>query len=211
MADVVLPAFATLFVVIDPLGLVPVFVALTADYDVAERRRIALRAILIAGLVLLAFALFGDALLGLLGIGLPAFRIAGGLMLLLIALEMVFERRTSRRSRSAQRARAAGAWEEITVFPLAVPLLAGPGAITSILLLMSRHQGDLAMQAVILAVLFVVLVLCLLIFWLAAPIDRLLGPVVTNVITRLLGIILAALAVQYVVDGVSEVWLAGRP
>jgi multiple antibiotic resistance protein len=140
MLDVALHAFTTLFVVIDPLGLVPVLLALTIGVAAAERRRMALKGTLIAAVILLGFALFGEPLLRLLGIGLPAFRTAGGVMLLLIALEMVFERRTDRRSRSADELKSVGGPDDISVFPLAIPLLSGPGAITSIMLLMARRR-----------------------------------------------------------------------
>jgi multiple antibiotic resistance protein len=210
MLDVILHAFTTLFVVIDPLGLVPVLLALTAGMPAAERRRMALKGALIAGVILLAFALFGDTLLGLLGIGLPAFRTAGGVMLLLIALEMVFERRADRRSRSADELRDVGGHDDISVFPLAIPLLSGPGAIASIMLLMARFEGDLRAQALVIVVLLAVILLCIVIFLFVEPLERLLGPTLTHVISRLLGILLAALAVQYIFDGISAAWLAVR-
>ena len=146
MVDIALHAFTTLFVVIDPLGLVPVLLALTAGMAAADRRRMALKGALIASLILLAFGLIGERLLGLLGIGLAAFRIAGGMMLLLIALEMVFERRIARRSRSADELREVGGHDDLAVFPLAIPLLSGPGAIASIMLLMDRQQNDLVVR-----------------------------------------------------------------
>ena len=210
MLDVILHAFTTLFVVIDPLGLVPVLLALTTGMPAAERRRMALKGTLIAGVILLAFALFGDSLLGLLGIGLPAFRTAGGVMLMLIALEMVFERRSDRRSRSADELRDVGGHDDISVFPLAIPLLSGPGAIASIMLLMARFEGDLTAQALVIVVLLVVIALCVAIFLFVEPLERLLGPNLTHVISRLLGILLAALAVQYIFDGISAAWLAPR-
>jgi multiple antibiotic resistance protein len=209
MLDSALQAFTTLFVVIDPLGLVPLLLALTVGVPAAERRRMALKGTLIATLILLGFALLGEPLLELLGIGLPAFRIAGGVMLLLIALEMVFQRRTDRRSRSADELRDVGGHADISVFPLAIPLLSGPGAITSIMLLIARHEGDLAAQAVVLAMLLVVMALCVAIFLFVEPLERLLGPTLTHVISRLLGILLAALAVQYVLDGLRNAFGIG--
>jgi multiple antibiotic resistance protein len=209
MLDVALHAFTTLFVVIDPLGLVPVLLALTIGVDAAERRRMALKGTLIAAVILLGFALLGEPLLRLLGIGLPAFRTAGGVMLLLIALEMVFERRTDRRSRSADELKSVGGPDDISVFPLAIPLLSGPGAITSIMLLMARHEGDVAAQAVVVAVLLLVMALCVLIFLFVEPLERLLGPTLAHVISRLLGILLAALAVQYVFDGLRNAFGIG--
>lgn len=209
MLDVVLHAFTTLFVVIDPLGLVPVLLALTAGAAAADRRRMALRGTLIATVILLAFALVGDPLLDLLGIGLPAFRTAGGVMLLLIALEMVFERRADRRSKSANELRDVGGHDDISVFPLAIPLLSGPGAIASIMLLMARYEGDLAAQTVVVGVLLSVMALCIVIFLFVEPIERLLGPTLTHVVSRLLGILLAALAVQYMFDGLRNAFGLG--
>ncbi len=204
MLDIVLHAFTTLFVVIDPLGLVPVLLALTAGMAAADRRRMALKGAMIASLILLGFGLVGERLLGLLGIGLAAFRTAGGLMLLLIALEMVFERRIDRRSRSADELREVGGHDDLAVFPLAIPLLSGPGAIASIMLLMDRYQDNPIGQAIVLAALVAVLALCVLILLLLEPLERLLGPTLTHVISRLLGILLAALAVQYVLDGLRS-------
>ena len=209
MLDIVLQTFTTLFVIIDPLGLLPVLLALTPGVRAAERRRMALRGSLLAAAILLGFALVGERVLGLLGIGLPAFRTAGGVMLLLIALEMVFERRTERRSRSADALKLVGGPDDISVFPLAIPLLAGPGAITSVMLLMARHQGDLGAQATVVAVLLVVMALCVVIFLLVEPLARLLGPTLTHVVSRLLGILLAALAVQYVFDGLRNAFDLG--
>jgi multiple antibiotic resistance protein len=204
MLDIVLHAFTTLFVVIDPLGLVPVLLALTAGMAARDRRRMALKGALIASLILLGFGLIGERLLALLGIGLAAFRIAGGVMLLLIALEMVFERRVDRRSRAADELREVGGHDDLAVFPLAIPLLSGPGAIASIMLLMDRYQDNLAGQAVVLAALAAVIALCVVVLLLLEPLERLLGPTLTHVISRLLGILLAALAVQYVLDGLRS-------
>lgn len=209
MLDIALQAFTTLFVVIDPLGLVPLLLALTVGAPAAERRRMALRGTLIAAVILLGFALLGEIVLDLLGIGLPAFRTAGGVMLLLIALEMVFQRRTDRRLRSADELRDVGGHADISVFPLAIPLLSGPGAITSIILLMARHEGDIAAQTVVIAMLLVVMALCVAIFLFVEPLERLLGPTLTHVISRLLGILLAALAVQYIFDGLRNAFGIG--
>lgn len=207
MTDAVASAFVTLFVAIDPVGVLPVFLALTAGTDAARRRRVAIRGTLIGGGVLLAFALIGDGLLAALGIGLPAFRIAGGLMLLAIAFEMVFERRALRRTRSAEGARDDPAHEDVAVFPIAIPMVAGPGAITAVVLLMGRHQGDPLGQGMVLAVLAVVLALTLLTFLLARPIERLIGATGTTIASRLLGILLAALAMQFILDGVDAALL----
>ncbi len=209
MVDVVLHAFTTLFVVIDPPGLLPVLLALTPNMAPAVRRRMAFKGTLLATLILLGFALGGEALLGVLGIGLPAFRTAGGVMLLLIALEMVFERRTERRSRSADELKTIGDPDDISAFPLAIPLLAGPGAITSVMLLMARYEGDLAAQAAVVIVLLGVMASCIVIFALIEPLARLLGATLTHVLSRLLGILLGALAVQYIFDGLRNAFDLG--
>jgi len=200
MLEVALTAFTSLFVVIDPLGNLPIFVALTGDLDRAGKRAVALRGVAIAGGVLLLFALAGDALLRLLGIGLPAFRIAGGLMLLLIALEMVFERRLTRKSRTAGEIAAAPTPRDLAVFPIGIPLVAGPGSITSILLLAGRAT-DGAQTAVVLSMLAIVLLVSLTLFLLGEGIERAVGDTTIAIVSRLLGILLAALAVQYVLDG----------
>jgi multiple antibiotic resistance protein len=159
--------------------------------------------------ILLAFALVGEGLLGVLGISLPAFRTAGGVMLLLIALEMVFERRTERRTRSADELKTVGHPDDLSVFPLAVPLLAGPGAITSVILLMARYEGDLVAQTAVVVVLLAVMASCIGFFALIEPLARLLGATLTHVISRLLGILLGALAVQYVFDGLRNAFGLG--
>ncbi len=215
-SEIVATSFATLFVVIDPIGLVPLFLALTPQSDKAERRRIAWRAMLASLVVLVIFALFGDAVLSFLGIGLPAFRIAGGILLFVLALEMLFEKRTARRERNVAEAQAEHAAdtqgpsgaseddEDISVFPLAVPLIAGPGAITSILLLMSHHQGDYAAQALVVAVMVAVLALTLVFFLAAGWFGHHLGPTLIRALTRVLGVILAALAMQFILTGLQN-------
>jgi len=204
MTEVAITAFVTLFVVLDPLGNLPIFVALTRGESNAHRRWMALKGTGIAGLVLVLFALVGARLLGLMGIGLPAFRAAGGLMLMVIAFEMVFERRNPRRSRTADRIASEAQERDISVFPVAIPLIAGPGSITSILLLMGRYQDSPALQGVVMVDMVLVLLVSLLLFLLAGPIERIVGETVIAVSSRLLGILLAALSVQYVFDGLRE-------
>ena len=204
MVETALTAFATLFVVIDPFGNLPIFVALTSGESAAHKRRMAVKGVLIAACVFAFFALIGARLLDLLGIGLPAFRTAGGLMLMVIAFEMVFETRNPRRSRTADKIAAESSPRDISVFPIAVPLVSGPGSITSLILLLSRYAGEPASQGIVLVMLAVVLVISCLLFLLAGPIERALGETVIDVITRLLGILLAALAVQFVFDGIWE-------
>ncbi|MBT2134814.1 MarC family protein [Croceibacterium sp. LX-88] len=201
MIELFLSAFVTLFVVLDPPGCAPIYAALTTGASPAQKRSMAMRACLIAGVILVIFALFGQDLLGALHIELDAFRAAGGVMLFLIALDMVFEKRTQRREARAEKIRETPEIEDVAVFPMAMPMLAGPGAIASIMLLTSTAQGVQG-TLVVLAALVSVLVLVLLALLAASPLMRLVGAQVEAVITRLLGVLLAALAAQYVIDGV---------
>lgn len=201
MIELFLSAFVTLFVVIDPPGCAPIYAGLTTGASGAQRRSMAIRAVIIAGLILLVFALFGQQLLGALHIELDAFRAAGGIMLFLIALDMVFEKRTQRREERAEKVRATPEVEDVSVFPMAMPMLAGPGAIASIMLLQGQAAG-IEGTVVVLAALAAVLLLTLLALLAASPLMRLVGAQVEAVITRLLGVLLAALAAQYVIDGV---------
>lgn len=193
-------SFTTLFVVIDPIGLVPMFVALTEGMDGRARRKIALRACLIAALLLAGFCLGGEAILTFLGIGFPAFRIAGGLLLFLIAIEMLFEKRTERREKEVVGANL----PDPSVFPLATPLIAGPGAMASIVLLAGQTGGSIDGIAVILAALMAVIILVFIGFSAGGLMERAFGNTGVKVITRLLGILLAALSVQFVIDGLRD-------
>ena len=207
MIELFISAFVTLFVVIDPPGCAPIFAGLTSTAPPAAARRMALRACVIATLILLVFALFGEKLLGALHIELNSFRIAGGIMLFLIAIDMVFEKRTERREKRAEEVRTAAEVDDVSVFPLAIPMIAGPGSIATIMLLMSRAQGIEA-TLVILAALVAVMVLSLAALLAAGPIMRLVGAKAEAVVTRLLGVLLAALAAQYVIDGLRAVMTA---
>ena len=200
MFELFMSAFVTLFVVIDPPGCAPIYAGLTTNATAAARRSMAFRACLIAAVILLGFALFGEALLAAMHIGLDAFRVAGGIMLFVIALEMVFEKRTERRNDRADKVREDPQHEDVSVFPMAMPMLAGPGAIASIMLLSSNAQG-IEGTLVVLAALALVLVLTLLALLAASPLMRAFGDKVEAVVTRLLGVLLAALATQYVIDG----------
>ncbi|MEN7537943.1 MarC family protein [Aurantiacibacter flavus] len=200
MIELFMSAFVTLFVVIDPPGCAPIYAGLTANATPAARRSMAIRACLIAAVILLGFALFGEALLAAMHIELDAFRVAGGIMLFLIALEMVFEKRTERRNDRADKVREDPEHEDVSVFPMAMPMLAGPGAIASIMLLAGNAKG-IEGTLVVLAALALVLVLTLMALLAASPMMRVFGDKVEAVITRLLGVLLAALAAQYVIDG----------
>jgi multiple antibiotic resistance protein len=200
--ELFLSAFVTFFVIIDPPGCAPIFASLTQNCTPAQRRAMALRSVGIAAGILLFFALFGEDLLRALGISLAAFRIAGGIMLFMIALDMVFERRTERREKRADEVNATPEIDDISVFPMAIPMIAGPGSIASIMLLMARSEG-LERSLVVLGSLASILLLTLIALLAAGPLMRLLGHKMEAMITRILGVILAALAAQFVIDGIA--------
>ena len=208
MLDLFISAFVTLFVVIDPPGCAPIYAGLSKGAGRSQQRMMAIRAVAIASVILLIFALFGEELLNALHIELDSFRIAGGLMLFWIAFEMVFEKRTQRREERAEKIMATPEVEDVSVFPMAMPMLAGPGAIAAIMLLMNEAD-DATGTLVVLAALGTVLLLTLAALIAAGPMIRLLGDRVEAVITRLLGVLLAALAAQYVIDGLRGAFSIG--
>ncbi|HET7679065.1 MAG TPA: MarC family protein [Xanthobacteraceae bacterium] len=205
--DFLVSAFVTLVIVLDPIGLAPTFVAITHGMPRSARRQVAVRAALIAAGVLAGSALIGDKLLATVGISLNAFRIAGGLLLFSIASEMVFGVRIQRQSATAEQALEERV-RNIAAFPLAIPLMAGPGAITAMVLLSGRAAGQPALLAGLIGTAVLVVALCLLTFLAASRIEKILGITGNLVLSRLLGVLLAALAVQFVVDGVRAL-LAG--
>lgn len=199
--DIFVSALVTLLVVIDPPGAAPIFASLTTEATDRARRTMAWRSVLIASAILLAFAAAGEPFLSALGISLDAFRVAGGIMLFLIALDMVFETRVKRREERAKAVNDENV-EDVSVFPMAMPMIAGPGSIAAVMLLTSKADGPAETLAVYLALLLV-LVLTLLALLAAGPIMRKVGTKVEAMITRLLGVILAALAAQIVIDGLN--------
>ncbi len=202
MLELIFNSFVTLFVVIDPLGLAPVFAALTRGYPEKRKREAAIRGTALGAAILFLFALAGDVLLNALGIGLAAFRIAGGILLFLLALDMVFGRPSGVRSRTVREQEEESHEQDVSVFPLAIPLLAGPGAITTVLLYTGgRNVAELGVLA---GVLLVVLLLTLASLLLASRVMRIFGETGANVFSRVLGVLLAALAVQFVLDGVEQ-------
>ncbi|WP_420430912.1 MarC family protein [Hyphobacterium sp.] len=207
-------SFVTFFVVIDPIGVAPIFGALTDGSTPAHRRHMAIKSVAIATGVLILFAYGGEWLLGALHISLDAFRAAGGVLLFMIALDMIFEKRTERRSERADKMSdeddtIAGTNEDISVFPMAIPMLAGPGAIASIMLFMSSDGGSALGQLAIFGGLAANLVMCLVIFLAVGPLMRIIGDTLAAMITRILGVILAALAAQFIFDGIAGALLAG--
>jgi len=206
LSELFVSAFVNLFVVIDPPGCAPIYAGLTKQATTAQARSMALRATGIAAIILLIFAFFGEPLLSALHIELDSFRIAGGLMLFWIAFDMVFEKRTQRREERAEKIAAQSGpgpeVEDVSVFPMAMPMLAGPGAIAAIMLLMNEATSA-AERIEVFAALGAVLAITAAALIAAGPMIRVLGDKVEAVITRLLGVLLAALAAQYVIDGVK--------
>lgn len=202
MLEDFLISFTTMFVMIDPIGLAPMFAALTAGMSRRARGAIAVRGVAVAGLILVLFALAGDGFLKIIGVSMPAFKIAGGLMLFLLSVEMLFQKRTERREKETDKADA----PDPSVFPLATPLIAGPGALAAVILLASEQQSGLAEQSVVYLASFAVLGICLIVFLLTEMIERVLGQTGIMVLTRLFGLLLGALAVQFILDGASEYW-----
>ncbi len=204
LLELYVSSLITFFVVIDPPGCAPIYAGLSAAASAAQKRSMAIRAVVISTAILLVFALFGEDLLKGLGISLGSFRIAGGIMLFLIALEMVFEKRTQRREDRAQKIADDPDADDVSVFPMAMPMIAGPGSIASVMLLMARNDG-IERTLTVLAAMMTILLLTLVALLAAGPIMRVLGQKIEAVITRLLGVLLAALAVQFVIDGLQIV------
>ena len=196
-------ALVTMLVTLDPPGLAPIFLSLTRGMSESERKQVAIRASIIAFCIMAFFAVAGDIVLKALGVSLPAFRIAGGLLLFWIAFEMVFERRTERKQQTAETAITQDHIRNVAAFPLAIPLMAGPGALTAMILLAGRAHGDPLLLVTLAVICGLVVLSCLLVFLGATPIAKLLGVTGNIVLTRLLGVVLAALAVQFVIDGIK--------
>jgi multiple antibiotic resistance protein len=212
MFDQLLQFFVTFLVVVEPIGVIPIFIAMTEGVTENERRRMARKGVAIAGIIFLLFAFGGGAFLRLLGISLDAFRIFGGLLLLLIALEMVFARESGSRS-SDPEVEEGKAKTDISVFPLAFPFIAGPGSLTTILLAFGPATDDPLLFGGLLACVALALLCTLLTLYLVLPLTRMLGVTGMNVMNRLFGVILGALAAQYVIDGIrgSLVGAATQP
>ncbi len=198
-----LNSFVVLFIVVDPIGVAWLFAAMTGYTDHVTQRRMAMRGVLLASLILFVFYFVGDLLLKSMGISLPAFKIAGGVLLFLLSIDMVFARHSGLRSTTSSEQHEAERKQDISVFPLAFPLIAGPGALTTVLLMASVHAHS-EMHWLMVGVLAAVLLCTFILLVLAGYIVRALGQTGANVISRLLGVILAALAVQYILDGLRQ-------
>lgn len=201
--DFTLNAFATLFVTLDPIGLAPIFLALTAGMENSERRQVAFRAIFASFCILVGFVFIGEILLKSLGISLSAFRISGGLLLFWTAFEMIFEKRQERKSETAERAVTLDHIRNLAIFPLAIPLIAGPGSISAVILLSARSTDSINLS-ILVGIIILLLCACLTVFLLASTIDKILGTTGRAILSRLLGVILAALAIQFIMDGILE-------
>lgn len=201
-------AFVTLFVIVDPIAVLPIFAGLTRNLPPRAQRRTAIRAVAVSGATLLFFTLTGDLLLGLLGISFGAFRVAGGLLLLILAIEMVFAHQSGFRSTTSGEEEEAQHRDDLSVFPIGIPLLAGPGAIASVVLLMGQAKGSLALQSAFVGVLAIVMALTLATLLLSARLVAVLGVTGVNVLSRIFGIVLAGLAIQYIADGIRELFPA---
>ena len=204
MLELGIVALTTFFVTVGPVDVAVVFAVLTRGMDPAQRRAMAWRGALLATAILLPFALFGEAALGVLGISLPALYTAGGILLLLIGIDMVFARSSGGVSATPDETREARSRTDLSVFPLATPLLAGPGAMGAAILMMSRASGDLAAQAVVIGALIAIMALALVCLLIAVRIQHWLGVTGAHVLTRIMGVLLSALAVQFIFDGLAD-------
>jgi multiple antibiotic resistance protein len=202
--DLIVNAVVTLLVTIDPAGLAPLFLAVTGGMDSAQRKQVALRSCLMGFGILVVFVIAGSGILTLFGITLPAFRVAGGLLLFWIAFEMIFEKRQERHEETAQKAITADQVRSVAIFPLAIPLLAGPGAISAGILL-SNDFASPAQRTGLILIIGAIIFVTYLVFLVAEKVDKLLGETGRSVLTRLLGVILSALAVQFVADGIKAI------
>jgi multiple antibiotic resistance protein len=213
MLSLLLASFVTFFVAIDPVAMAPMFTTMTARMTPEWRRKMAIKAVTIATGILLAFAFGGAWLLEQIHVSIDAFRIAGGILLFLIAVDMLFEKRSERRDERAEKVAAEQAkhpehQDDISVFPLAIPLIAGPGAIASIMLFFAEHEG-LAERGMVLLGVGANLGLCLIAFLMSGPLSKIMGPTIGSMLTRVFGILLAALAAQFVVDGIKNAFGIG--
>ncbi len=207
MNELLFDSFILFFVVVDPIGLAPLFAALTRGVSPRQRRRIAVRGVAIAAGILIVFVMVGDALLRALGIGIAAFQIAGGVLLFLLAVDMLFARHSGLRSTTEREQEEAERKKDISVFPLAIPLIAGPGALTTVLLMVGEQGDNPAVVGAALAVVVLVLAIALASLLFAARLMRIIGETGSNVVSRVFGVVLAALAAQYILDGLQ----AGLP
>lgn len=204
MLETAIVSFTTFFATIGPVDVVAMFAAMTARASAPARRSMAVRGVMIAAVILLMFALTGKPLLAALGISLPALRIAGGILLLLIGIDMVFARSSGGTTTTDEEAREAATKQDISVFPLATPLIAGPGSMGAVILLMADAEGELVLQLVVIGCLLGLLILTLIGLLLASQVQKVIGLTAMHVISRVFGVLLSALAVQFMIDGIAQ-------
>ncbi|MEI9983432.1 MAG: MarC family protein [Aliidongia sp.] len=204
--DIFFSALVIFFVVVDPVGLIPIYIGLVRGFDRRAKQTIALSSTSVAAAVVIFFAYFGQLVLDHLSIGIPAFRISGGALLFWIAFEMLFGKRNDRKEKAADEARTIQEARDISVFPLAIPLITGPGAITSTLLLMGRYHATVSGQIQVLAAACAIIGTTAILFLFADMLSRLLGRTLIQAVSRVLGIVLAALAAQTMLDGLVAIW-----
>jgi len=204
MLETATVALATFFATIGPLDVAAVYAGLTATHPPQRARRMALRGVAVATFILILFALIGEALLATLGISLAALRTGGGILLLLIGIDMVFARSSGSTSTTEEEEQEALSKQDIAVFPLATPLVAGPGAMGAVILLMADTEGDYALQAAVIGSLLAILLLTLVLLLLASRVNQLFGVTGMHVVTRVFGVLLSALAVQFIFDGIAQ-------
>jgi len=205
MIEVFIGAFIPLFVIIDPIGLTPIVMGMTMGLATGQVVRMVLKAGIVAAVILLIFGLFGDEVLNAFGIGLPAFRIAGGILLFITALEMLFSKRRPRQNKTAEKIEAELESRDISVFPLALPLIAGPGALTKIMLLTSREENGWLEVGIALLAMVCVIIITVVVLSASRFLNRIMGETLPDILTRVLGLVLASLAVQYVADGTLDI------
>ena len=199
MLEIFLQYFVLYFVVIDPIGTTPLFLVVTKGLNVKDKNKVAFEGVLIATIVLLFFAFFGNYVLKYLGISFPAFTIAGGVILFLIALEMLFDIRSERKKRSINDKR-----DKISIFPIAIPLLAGPAAITSVILTISQAEGSYSLLIINIICLISVMLVSFVILRVFTKFQKFINEKIINIFSRVIGIILAALSIQYILDGIKS-------
>ena len=201
MLEVFIQAFVLYFVVIDPIGNTPIFMSITQLQNEKEKRQTAIEGVVIATIILILFSIIGQFVLSYLKVSLESFRIAGGIILFLIAIEMLFNKRQERKQQVLEQTK-----DKLSIFPLAIPILAGPAAITSVIVIAIEYQGNILLQSISLIGLVMVMIMTLIFFLLLAKSDKFLNKNITNIISRVIAIILAALSIQYIIDGILVIF-----
>lgn len=204
MFDQLLENTILLFVAVDPIALVPIFASLTQGLNKEDIRKIYIQATVVSFFILSLFYLFGTAILDVMGISMSSFKIIGGLFLVAIAFQMVLEQRQTRRQNTAEVALDDESIQSLAIFPLAIPLIAGPGAMTTALLIAETNSNDPKEMLINFAPIFIIIILVAFAMWLSASLSKKVGPTIIIVIQKIFGILLGALAIEFVVAGIIE-------